>query len=458
MIVRARTSKGLSWTGRAGVLGLSVLILPLAPTWAQKPGNLSSDTPSALLAAIATDGPASADAAPASRPADLQAQEPSDPTADRPDGASRQQEAADRLQKRLKELGDKLVKDLGPLGEEVRKALENAASEVSDTLKKEDLSGDDVRNALDRARDQVRKAFETGGPVEKEAREAFEKARRDMRESVESAHRELRETMLSRREEAEKQSLRERAVQGRARRSPITGRRPGKGSFGSAQDGARAAQGDATARRPGAPRRAWHTPRAASESRCHTSTSCRHRRVPRRRLVLGSRLARPRRLFRPRLRTCVPSLFPALTQRLPQAPPARSTAGLVPPAACAAPVASVATSFPAREAQAAPWRILALNAGFASWSQSSTGCSRSSRASRARRKTRRTRRTTKRMTIRRLSRPAPLVWREIPSSPCLEIDRRELSYSRSMAMPRRGPGPAFISRRAFSRETAPGWQ
>ena len=205
MIVRARTSKGLSWTGRAGVLGLSVLILPLAPTWAQKPGNLSSDTPSNLLAAIAT----SADAAPTSRPADLQAQEPSDPTADRPDGASRQQEAADRLQKHLKELGDKLVKDLGPLGEEVRKALENAASEVSDTLKKEDLSGDDIRNALDRARDQVRKAFETGGPVEKEAREAFEKARRDMRESVESAHRELRETMLSRREEAEKQSLRD---------------------------------------------------------------------------------------------------------------------------------------------------------------------------------------------------------------------------------------------------------
>ena len=185
MIVRARTSKGLSWTGCAGVLGLSVLILPLAPTWAQRPGNLSSDTPSTLLAAIATDG--LGDAAPTSRPADLQAQEPSDPTADRADGASKQQEAADRLQKHLKELGEKLVKDLGPLGEEVRKALENAASEVSDTLKKEDLSGDDVRNALDRARDQVRKAFETGGPVEKEAREAFEKARRDMRESVESA-------------------------------------------------------------------------------------------------------------------------------------------------------------------------------------------------------------------------------------------------------------------------------
>lgn len=209
MIVRARTSKGMSWTGRALVLGLSVLILPLAPTWAQKPGNLSSEPPSTLLAAIAIDEPTSADAAPLSRLANLQAQEPSESRAERPESTSRPQEVADRLQKHLKELGDKLVKDLGPLGEEVRKALENAASEVSDSLKKEDLSGDDVRNALDRARDQVRRAFETGGPVEKEAREAFEKARRDMRESVENAHRELRETMLSRREEAEKQSLRD---------------------------------------------------------------------------------------------------------------------------------------------------------------------------------------------------------------------------------------------------------
>ncbi len=40
MIVQARTPRALSWTGRLGVLSLAALILPLAPTWAQK-----ADTP-----------------------------------------------------------------------------------------------------------------------------------------------------------------------------------------------------------------------------------------------------------------------------------------------------------------------------------------------------------------------------------------------------------------------------
>ena len=37
MIAQARTPRGLSWAARLGVLGLAALILPLAPTWAQKP-------------------------------------------------------------------------------------------------------------------------------------------------------------------------------------------------------------------------------------------------------------------------------------------------------------------------------------------------------------------------------------------------------------------------------------
>ena len=40
MIVQARTSKTLSWNGRLGVLSLTALVLPLVPTWAQRP-----DTP-----------------------------------------------------------------------------------------------------------------------------------------------------------------------------------------------------------------------------------------------------------------------------------------------------------------------------------------------------------------------------------------------------------------------------
>ena len=35
MIVRAKTPKGLSWTGRIAVLGIAALVLPLAPSWAR---------------------------------------------------------------------------------------------------------------------------------------------------------------------------------------------------------------------------------------------------------------------------------------------------------------------------------------------------------------------------------------------------------------------------------------
>jgi beta-lactamase regulating signal transducer with metallopeptidase domain len=44
MIVQARTPKALSWAGRLGVLGLATLILPLAPTWAQKPDSPKPDS------------------------------------------------------------------------------------------------------------------------------------------------------------------------------------------------------------------------------------------------------------------------------------------------------------------------------------------------------------------------------------------------------------------------------
>ena len=43
MIARARTPRGLSWAARLGVLGLAALILPMAPTWAQKPDAPSPD-------------------------------------------------------------------------------------------------------------------------------------------------------------------------------------------------------------------------------------------------------------------------------------------------------------------------------------------------------------------------------------------------------------------------------
>ena len=46
MIMRAKTPKGLSWAGRLAVMGTAVLLLPLAPSWAQK--NDSVVPPNAL--------------------------------------------------------------------------------------------------------------------------------------------------------------------------------------------------------------------------------------------------------------------------------------------------------------------------------------------------------------------------------------------------------------------------
>jgi len=51
MIVRAKTPKGLSWAGRLAVMGMAALLLPLAPSWAQKD---NSKTPPAGLDRLIT--------------------------------------------------------------------------------------------------------------------------------------------------------------------------------------------------------------------------------------------------------------------------------------------------------------------------------------------------------------------------------------------------------------------
>ncbi len=57
MIVRARTPRGLSLVGRLAVVGLATLLLPLAPSWAQKdqaaePNPLARDAGSALASRL----------------------------------------------------------------------------------------------------------------------------------------------------------------------------------------------------------------------------------------------------------------------------------------------------------------------------------------------------------------------------------------------------------------------
>ena len=180
MIVRARTPKGLSSAGRLAVLGLSMFLLPLAPSWGQK----------------------------------------SDSEAKQDEGRreDKSRATAERFETRAKELIEKLTKELGPVGEEIRKTLEKSIDEIHETLKKDNLTAEDVRKAVEKSHNEIRKAFEKGGTVNKEVRESMEKSRRDLQQEWERARGEMRSEMRERletqrqegrgREEAEKDEAR----------------------------------------------------------------------------------------------------------------------------------------------------------------------------------------------------------------------------------------------------------
>jgi bla regulator protein BlaR1 len=154
MIVRARTPKGLSWAGRLAVLGLTALLLPLAPSWGQK-----SDAESKQ---------------------------------DQGQKEDKSRATAERFEEHVKGLVEKLTKELGPVGEEIRKTLEKSIDEIHETLKKEGVTSDDVRKAVEKSHNEVRKAFEKGGSINKEVRESMEKSRRDLQQEWERARGELR--------------------------------------------------------------------------------------------------------------------------------------------------------------------------------------------------------------------------------------------------------------------------
>ena len=170
MIARARTPRRLSWAARLGVLGLAALILPLAPTWAQKPDAPSPERGPDAAAAQARDKlqqltrelrEARDELARQPLKAKAEADDDDDDNDDRP-------EAADHLENLFKELGETLSKDLGPVGEEVLKALEKATREVTDALGKEGIISKDLRQALERAGDELRQTFKEGGPLDKQ--------------------------------------------------------------------------------------------------------------------------------------------------------------------------------------------------------------------------------------------------------------------------------------------------
>ena len=174
MIVRARTPKGLSWAGRLAVLGLTMLLLPLAPSWGQK----------------------------------------SDAEAKQDEGRREEKNraTAERFETYVKELVEKLTKELGPVGEDIRKTLEKSIDEIHETLKKENLTAEDVRKAVEKSHNEIRKAFEKGGTINKEVRESVEKSRRELQEEWARARGELRSAMRER-VEAQRQQGRGREVE-----------------------------------------------------------------------------------------------------------------------------------------------------------------------------------------------------------------------------------------------------
>ncbi len=223
MIVQARTPKALSWAGRLGVLGLAALILPLAPTWAQKPDTPKPDgdrdaatvgvkpdsdihgygefdmNNDGLLEKLSAQDPEQSD-----KLRQQPKKEAEDEDDDDRDGSDsrKDKDVADHLERLLKDLGERLSKDLSPVGEEILKSLDKAAKEVSEALDKEGIISKDLRQVLEKARDEMHEAFKEGGPLNKQARDAAEKAREDMNAAVEKAREELREAVRERAEKA----------------------------------------------------------------------------------------------------------------------------------------------------------------------------------------------------------------------------------------------------------------
>ena len=195
MIVQARTPKALSWAGRLGVLGLAALILPLAPTWAQKAETPKPDgdrDPRRRPSPTAISAPKTADvqSSTATSTANKARQQPKGEAEDDDrDELDTHKDVADHLEHLLKDLGERLSKDLSPVGDEVAKALDKAAKEVTESLDKEGITSKDLRQALEKARDKLQEAFKEGGPVNKQARDAAEKAREDMNAALDKARR-----------------------------------------------------------------------------------------------------------------------------------------------------------------------------------------------------------------------------------------------------------------------------
>jgi small-conductance mechanosensitive channel len=270
MILRAKTPKGLSRASYFAAMGLAVLLLPLAPSWARNDEAASVQVRPAR--------PIDSNSEPrALAPADLRANQPVEkgldtslagritskvrkdrqvvaPTNERGQDDDDDQEnnggdLAERIENQVKDLISKLAKELGPVGEEARKALQRAVGELQKALGKEDLTGEDVRRALEKSGEELRRSFEQGGPVERELRQALERYSEEVRGAVEGTRKdlersrqELREAVRSRAEEArqrQRDQVRKAQQERERQRAESAGRNPDGGQTRDELDGAR---------------------------------------------------------------------------------------------------------------------------------------------------------------------------------------------------------------------------
>ena len=155
---------------RLAAAGLSMLLLPMSASWAQK-----DDAPADPAASQHADGcPCMA--------------KKSQALAGQPRKEARKDEPRDRDRDNDRdeadELADRIGKDLEPLGDAVRRSLARALGEVQGALKKDQMTADDLKKALERSRDEMEKSLREGGAIEKGLREAAERARKDWAEAM----------------------------------------------------------------------------------------------------------------------------------------------------------------------------------------------------------------------------------------------------------------------------------
>jgi bla regulator protein blaR1 len=214
MIVRANTPRGLSWAGSLAVLGTAVLLLPLAPTWAEPP---EPDQPSAGAEVLDQVGFSTVvndaqdrdqAAAPdvksesAARVLDLEQyltslfqDDAKDSAANDDSSDAKNRDASKRFEDSVKHLIAKIGSELGPFGDEVRQALEKSVDDLHQSLQKDKVTIDELRQSLEKSYEEIRQAFAKRGPVDNELREAWERSRGELRQELSKSREEMRQQL-----------------------------------------------------------------------------------------------------------------------------------------------------------------------------------------------------------------------------------------------------------------------